>query len=149
MKLSLLAGLIISFIFLSCNPNEKQHRKIAGAWSLVYYKSYAKDTVIGVYVGKNVIGSQIKVWSDEHFVFVGRFKVNDRQSDNFGGGTYTLQGSQYIETIGYHTNKLWLGKQYKMLIDIKDDTLMQTWPVNDMWQVDKSNYTIEKYVRLK
>jgi len=149
MKLSLLAGLIISIIFLSCNPNEKQHRKIAGAWSLVYYKSYAKDTVIGVYVGKNVIGSQIKVWSDEHFVFVGRFKVNEKQSDNFGGGTYTLEGSQYTETIDYHTNKQWLGKQYKMLIEIKGDTLMQTWPVSNMWNVDKSNYTIEKYVRIK
>lgn len=149
MKLSLLAGLIISIIFLSCNPNEKQHRKIAGAWSLVYYKSFAKDTVIGRYVGKNVNGSQIKVWSDEHFVFAGRFKVNDRQIDNFGGGTYTLEGSQYIETIDYHTNKQWLGTHPKMLIEIKGDTLMQTWPVNDMWHVDKSNYTIEKYVRLK
>jgi len=148
MKLSLLAGLIISIIFLSCNPNEKQHRKIAGAWSLVYYKSFAKDTVIGVYVGKNVNGSQIKVWSDEHFVFVGRFKVNDKQSDNYGGGTYTLQGSQYTETIDYHINKQWIGKQYKMLIEIKGDTLMQYWPVNDMWKIDKSNYTIEKYVRI-
>jgi len=126
MKLSLLAGLMISIIFLSCNPNEKQHRKIAGTWSLVYYKSYAKDTVIGRYVGKNVIGSQIKVWSDEHFVFVGRFKVNDRQIDNFGRGTYTLQGLQYSKTITCHSNKQWVGTHPKMLIEIKGETLIQT-----------------------
>ena len=118
-----------------------------GAWFITNHLQ--KDTVIGRYMGKNVNGSQIKVWSDEHFVFAGRFKVNDRQIDNFGGGTYTLEGSQYIETIDYHTNKQWLGTHPKMLIEIKGDTLMQTWPVNDMWHVDKSNYTIEKYVRLK
>lgn len=149
MKIKLIAGLMISIIFLSCNPNEKQHRKINGAWSLVYYRSYAKDTVIGRYIGKDVIGSQVKMWSDEHFVFAGQFKVGNKEIDNFGGGTYTLDGSAYIETIVYHTNKQWIGTQPKMLIEIKHDTLTQTWPVNDMWQVDKSNYTIEKYVRLK
>ena len=149
MKAKLIFGLIISIIVWSCNPNEKQHRKIDGAWSLVYYKSISPDTVIGRYFGKDVIGSQAKVWSQGHFVFVGRFKVGNKEIDNYGGGTYTLEGSQYIETILYHKNKKWLGTQPKMLVEIKGDTLYQTWPVNDMWKVDKNNYTIEKYARLK
>ena len=149
MKAKIIFGLMISFLIFSCSPNEKQHRKIDGAWSLVYYKTVAKDTVVGRYVGKDVIGSQVKVWSQNHFVFVGRFKVGTKEMDNYGGGTYTLQGSQYIETILYHKNHQWVGTQPKMLIEIKKDTLYQTWPVNDMWQIDKSNYTIEKYVRLK
>lgn len=149
MKIKFIAGLMISIIFLSCSPNEKQHRKIEGAWSLVYYQSIAKDSVVGRYIGKDVIGSQIKVWSNDHFVFVGRFKVGSREADNYGGGTYTLEGSQYIETILYHINKQWIGTKPKMLIEIKGDTLYQTWPVNNMWQTDKSNYTLEKYVRLK
>ena len=149
MKIKFIAGLMISIIFWSCSPNEKQHRKIEGAWSLVYYQSIAKDSVVGRYIGKDVIGSQIKVWSNDHFVFVGRFKVGSREADNYGGGTYTLEGSQYIETILYHINKQWIGTKPKMLIEIKGDTLYQTWPVNNMWQTDKSNYTLEKYVRLK
>jgi len=150
MKASYFIGLMISIILFSCDPNEKQHRKIEGAWSLVNYQSIAKDSVIiGRYIGKDVIGSQIKVWSDDHFVFVGRFKVGSKKADNFGGGTYTLEGSQYIETILYHINKQWIGTKPKMHVEIKGDTLYQTWPVNDLWQIDKSNYTIEKYVRLK
>jgi len=149
MKLKLFLGLMISIIVLSCNPNKKQHRQIDGAWSLVYYKSVAPDTIIGRYVGKDVIGSQTKVWSEGHFVFVGRFKVGEKEIDNYGGGSYTLEGNQYIETIMYHTNKQWIGMKPKMLIEIKGDTLCQTWPVKDNWQVDKTSYTIEKYVKLK
>jgi hypothetical protein len=149
MKAKIIFGLLISILVWSCNPNEKQHRRIDGAWSLVYYKSISKDTVIGRYIGKDVIGSQLKVWSQGHFAFVGRFNVAQKQVDNYGGGTYTLDGSQYTETILYHTNKKWIGTQPKMLIEVKGDTLYQTWPVNDNWQVDKSNYTIEKYSRLK
>ncbi|HEX7585855.1 MAG TPA: hypothetical protein VF373_14300 [Prolixibacteraceae bacterium] len=126
MKIKFIAGLMISIIFWSCSPNEKQHRKIEGAWSLVYYQSIAKDSVVGRYIGKDVIGSQIKVWSNDHFVFVGRFKVGSREADNYGGGTYTLEGSQYIETILYHINKQWIGTKPKMLIEIKGDTLYQT-----------------------
>jgi hypothetical protein len=149
MKAKTMIWLMISIIIFSCSTNEKQHRKIDGAWSLVYYQSIAKDSVVGKYIGRDVVGSQVKVWSEGHFVFVGRFKVGTKLIDNYGGGTYTLEGSQYIETILYHTNKQWVGTHPKMLIEIKKDTLYQTWPVNDMWQIDKSNYTLEKYVRLK
>jgi hypothetical protein len=104
--------------------------------------------VVGRYIGKDVVGSQIKVWSQNHFVFVGRFIVNDKILDNYGGGTYTLEGSQYIETIVYHKNHHWINSKPRMLLEIKGDTLYQTWPVNDMWQINKYDYTVEKYVRL-
>lgn len=149
MKTKFIIGLMISIIILSCNPNEKQHRKIDGAWKLVSYHSTAKDTVIGRYIGKDVLGSQIKVWSEGHFVFVGQFRVGAKEIDNYGGGTYTLEGSQYKETILFHTNKQWIGTQPKMLVEIKGDTLYQTWPVKNSWVVDKYNNTVEKYVRLK
>ena len=149
MKTKIFITLMISLFVLSCSTNEKQHRKIDGAWSLAYYKTVAKDTVVGRYIGKDVIGSQIKVWSKGHFVFVGRFKVNELYTDNYGGGTYTLEGSQYIETILYHKNHRWVGSQPKMLIEIKGDTLYQTWPVNNMWKINKYDYTIEKYVRVQ
>jgi hypothetical protein len=149
MKSKIIISLLISLLICSCSPNEKQHRRIDGAWSLVSYLTVAKDTVVGRYIGKNVIGSQIKVWSQGHFVFVGRFNIGSQFTDNYGGGTYTLEGSEYIETILYHKNHRWVGTHPKMLIEIKRDTLYQTWPVNDKWEVDKYNYTVEKYVKLK
>jgi hypothetical protein len=149
MKARIVISLMILLIVVCCSPNEKQHRKIDGAWSLVSYLTVSKDTVVGRYIGKDVIGSQIKVWTQEHFVFVGRFIVRDKAVDNYGGGTYTLEGSQYIETIQYHKNHQWVNSQPRMLVEIKGDTLYQTWPVNDNWQVNKYDYTVEKYVKIK
>ncbi len=149
MKAKIIISLMILLIITSCSPNEKHHRKIDGAWSLVSYLTVSKDTVVGRYIGKDVIGSQIKVWSQNHFVFVGRFIVRDKALDNYGGGTYTLEGSQYIETILYHKNHQWVNSQPRMLLEIKGDTLYQTWPVKDNWQIDKYDYTVEKYVRQK
>lgn len=149
MKAKFIVGLVILLIINGCSPNEKQHRKIDGAWSLVSYLTVSKDTVVGRYVGKDVIGSQIKVWSQNHFVFVGRFIVSDVAKDNYGGGTYTLEGSQYIETILYHKNHQWVNSQPRMLLEIKGDTLYQIWPVNAQWQINKFDYTVEKYVKLR
>jgi len=149
MKAKIIVGLVILLIISCCSPNEKHHRKIDGAWSLVSYETVSNDTVVGRYIGKDVVGIQLKVLSQNHFVFFGRFIVNDKVKDNYGGGTYTLEGSQYIETILYHKNHQWINSQPRMLLEIKGDTLYQTWPVNDMWQINKYDYTVEKYVRLK
>jgi hypothetical protein len=149
MKVKIIISLMILLIIISCSPNEKQHRKIDGAWSLVSYITISPDTVVGRYVGKDVIGSQMKVWTQNQFVLVGRFIVGTKAVDNYGGGTYTLEGKQYIETILYHKNRKWVNSQPRMLLEIKGDTLYQTWPVNDNWQINKYDYTVEKYVRLK
>jgi len=53
------------------------------------------------------------------------------------------------KTILYHVNKQYVGKTIKMLLGIRGDTLIQTWPVDKNGQIDKSNYTIEKYTRIK
>jgi len=137
MKTRIVFGLMLLLFIASCSPNDKHHRNIDGAWSLVSYITISNDTVVGRYIGKDVVGSQIKVWSQNHFVFVGRFIVKEKVVDNYGGGTYTLEGSQYIETINYHKNHRWVNSKPRMLLEIKGDTLYQTWPVNDNWQIDK------------
>jgi hypothetical protein len=35
-----------------------------------------------------------------------------------------------------------------MIIEIKNDTLHQTWPVDDNGKIDSANYRIENYIRL-
>ena len=87
------------------------------------------------------------MWSKENFSFVWRVAINDSLMDNYGGGTYTLDGNHYIENVLYHRAKNLLGS-IKMLIEVKGDSLIQTWPTDENWQIDKSNYNIEKYIRL-
>jgi hypothetical protein len=114
----------------------------------VYAQSIAGDTLVWKFLGDNA-GSDIKIWTKSHFIFVGRFKNDTAFADSYGGGTYTLEGNRYEETILYHVATNWVGSKVKMLLEIKGDSLIQTWPADDTWQINKSTYRVEKYVRLK
>ena len=95
-------------------------------------------------------GSDMKMWSKDHFVFVGLFKNDTTTRNNYGGGTYKLKGNRYEEYILYHANKVAVGKNVKMILELKNDTLFQTYPVDENGKIDSvSYYYIEKYVRLK
>jgi hypothetical protein len=138
--------LVILFIIQS-GCTQPQIRPHEGAWNLVYLETVNSDTTTNVFPG-DLTGSDMKLWAKDHFAFVGRFQWNeDTTFNNWGGGTYTLEGTHYQELIEYHVNANWLGDTPKMLLEMKGDTLIQAYPVDDKWQIDKSNYTIEKYVR--
>jgi hypothetical protein len=145
-KLSVFMLVILFIIQFSCtSPQILPHE---GAWNLVMTKQIAEDTVAYSLPG-DMTGSDMKIWADDHFIFVGQYQwgTDTTVYNNWGGGTYTLEGTHYQEYIEYHVNADWVGATPKMLLGIKGDTLIQVWPVDDNWQIDRSNYTIEKYVR--
>ncbi len=93
--------LVLTFtIMTSCTQQEDN--KLKGTWELVYLKSIAGDTLQYEFPG-NISGSQMKMWSKDHFIFVGQLKVDTNVRNNYGGGTYTLKDDLYIENIQYHT----------------------------------------------
>jgi hypothetical protein len=67
--------------------------------------------------------------------------------DNYGGGTYKLDGTHCEESYLYFGEKSMVGTSQKLLLEIKNDTLIQTWPCDNNWQINKSNYNIQKLVR--
>ena len=144
MKTTFFLFLLISFFFVSCNkPSVLPHE---GVWKLVYSKTVSEDTLKFEFPGK-VTGSDLKVWTKNHFIFVGIFNIDTTTVNSYGGGTYTLDGNLYEETILYHTYSDVVGKKVRMLLDIKNDTLYQKWPVTEVGKVDENNYRIEKYIR--
>ena len=146
MKTTLFLFLFIPLLFVSCNkPAALPHE---GAWNLVYSKSISADTVDYEFPGI-LTGSDMKVWTKNHFIFVGQFQMDTTKNDSYGGGTYKLEGNRYEENILYHTYPDFIGQKINMLLEVKNDTLTQTWPVNDAGQIDKSNYVIEKYIRVE
>lgn len=145
MKASVLFYLLISMIILGCAPQKSS--SVEGTWKLVYATWVKGDSLIGEFPGKWT-GSDIKMWSKGHFVFVGRFKSDTTFSDSYGGGPYKLEGNRYEEHIQFHTLKSAIGDTVKMLLEIRNDTLVQTWPLRENGQIDKSNFRQEKYVRL-
>jgi hypothetical protein len=89
------------------------------------------------------------MWSDNYWMFVGEYTQDTITGQNFGGGSYTLDGLVYKETIKYHSTPDYVGQTFRMRIVVKNDTLIQVWPADEKGEVSKTNYTSEKYVRVK
>lgn len=93
--------------------------------------------------------NQIKVWSGNQFVCVGKYKEGDQDHDNFACGTFTLAGKKYGEDIQYHVSKSVVGSKVNMSMEMKGDTLIQAWPADDSGKINKDTSSGEKYVRIK
>jgi len=121
---------------------------VVGAWDLIYARQVVNDSIVATFPD-DYQGSQVKMWCNNYWMFVGEYSQDTIKSDSFGGGSYTLEGIVYKETIKYHSSKDYVGETLRMRIVVANDTLIQVWPADEMGEVDKSNYTSEKYVRVK
>ncbi|MBN1819176.1 MAG: nuclear transport factor 2 family protein [Prolixibacteraceae bacterium] len=126
---------------------EYQRPEIIGNWNMVEVKN-VNDGVISSSSPNDFDGKQIKIWTNSHFSFSGDYVLDGVKMDYYGGGTYTLNGNNYTENIDYHARKSIVGTSIKMQLEIKGDTLIQTYPVDDNGYIDQNNYSVEKYVRL-
>jgi len=136
--------ILVVFCLMAFEPPVK---KLQGAWKLVSYKGVNAGVVTHT-VNSEKDGEQLKIWSKNHFLFVGKFYYNEEWMNNFGSGTYTLDGNHYTEEIMVHAGGSdYEGTTAKLLIYFSGDTLIQINPVKDDWTYDKNNYRMEKYVR--
>jgi hypothetical protein len=51
--------------------------------------------------------------------------------DHCDSGSYTLDGNKYEEQVLWHYNPAYVGNKLKMLMELKNDTLIQTFPVDE------------------
>jgi hypothetical protein len=144
---AVLGSIIAVFLItlLSCAP--KKSTPLVGAWQVVSWERIAGDTLAWKFPGKDT-GSDIVIWSEKHVLSVGRFKHDTTYINNYVGGSYTLEGNRYEETVIYFPDTTQIGKKVIIFTEFKNDTLIRTYPVNDNGQIDKSNHLVEKLVRL-
>jgi hypothetical protein len=102
---------------------------LQGAWKLKSFHTKFADGTEYCLPG-NVTGSQIKMFSGKHVLFVGHFVSKDKSLDNYGGGVYSLKGDEYIETLQYDGMKELVGKTHHLKLTIKGKILTQTGPVD-------------------
>ena len=142
MKKVIFLSLAISLIIGSCAQEEKSPTE--GTWQMVYH-SNGETTYPG-----QITGSGIKMWTKDCFAFVGKFQIDTVMLDNFGWGKYKfIEGNKYEENIILHnTAPSSEGQTLKMLMEVRNDTLIQRWSVDENWNLQE-NYNIEKYVRVK
>lgn len=144
-KTAILSSLLL-IMLLSCK--QEPVNPVIGAWDLIYAKQVVNDSVIAVFPD-TYQGSQVKMWCNNYWMFVNKYAMDTVTIDGFGGGSYTLEGIVYKETIRYHSTADFVGQTLRMRIVVANDTLVQVWPADEMGEVDKSNYWSEKYVRVK
>lgn len=118
-----------------------------GTWKMVQMQMIEGSKVTNYFSDRYNV-SQIKTWSGNHFMFVGRYQVDTTTSYRFGVGTFTLKGNLYTEDILYHFDKSYEGRKNMIWLEIKNDTLLHVFPVNDAGEPNKNRHWVEKYVRL-
>lgn len=122
---------------------------IKGAWRLVEIKHVSNGKEAYHFPGGGFEMQQIKIWTNGHFSFSGLYSMNNESTDNYGGGTYSIDGENiYSENIEYSASKPLVGTSIKMRIEVVGNTLTQTYPVEEDGTIDEDNYSFEKYVRL-
>jgi hypothetical protein len=146
MKKIIFLGLIISLtIASSCKPENKLPQ---GAWKLVKVEHYKGD-IIDSQFPRDYTGSDIIIFSERHLLSVGLFKKDTAIINNYVGATYTLEGNHFEEILLYSPNPEMVGKKVRQILELRNDTLTKTYPNDVNWKLIKSDYTIEKFVRLK
>ncbi|MCK5068064.1 MAG: hypothetical protein KAR16_11515 [Bacteroidales bacterium] len=146
MKKTLLLCLIIPMLLGSCT--QEKVSPMEGAWKLAYEYEYKGDNSTMIFPGTSQ-GSEIKMWSGDRWALVGVFIEDSTITDNFGGGNFTLEGTNYQEIVEFHSATEYLGQTVKLFLEIQNDTLIQIWPVDDNGEIIKSHYYMEKWVRME
>jgi hypothetical protein len=145
MKTKMFFYLMVAVILISCTP--KSDKLPQGEWKLVKCQYFNGDSLLGVLSDKEQF-NQVKIWTENYFMFVGRYKSDTTFNDYYGYGTYTLEGNKYEEQITFHRDPELMGQKLRCFMVLKNDTLFQTFPVDENWEIEK-NYAIEQYVLLK
>jgi hypothetical protein len=138
MKKIVFLSLFVILIIGSCTQQQVPKSPLDGAWDVISVRQMHGDTV------SDYVGSTLKIWSGNYYNFVGRWSLNGDTMNSFGWGTFKLEGDRYEENLVFPAPNT-----IKMLLEIKNDTITQTWPVDDNGVIDKSNYYVEKFVRMK
>ena len=74
-----------------------QKSSLQGAWKLVAALEIKKG-IVGNYAGKYATMNETKIWSGNLVMFVSQYKGRNEQADDYGCGTWKLNGNHYEES---------------------------------------------------
>ena len=122
---------------------------LTGTWKLIKGTTIEKgDTIVKDYT-KNI--SFIKIINETHFAFLQHDLNKGKDTAAVfasGGGSYLLSDSLYTEHLEYCSDRNWEDNDFKFIVHIQNDTLIQT-GVEKVESIGIERINIEKYIRLK
>jgi hypothetical protein len=140
---SIFLTIILCLTLLGCSGERKN--MVEGTWRLVSGKQKTADTTVDYSKAQ-----RMKMIYENHFAFVGRYVHDSDTLDSYGGGTYTLEeGSNYTESIDYHSYRSAVGEVVPFEVEVKNDTLILKGPRKTGKYQDTNWGLHEVWVRMK
>ncbi len=143
-----LFGICVFPILMLQGCSEKQISPMEGAWKLSYEYEIRGDETTCIFPG-TARGSEIKMWAGNRWSLAGVFIEDSMLTDNYGGGTFTLDGTDYREIVEYHSAPEYLNQTVRLYLEIRGDTLTQIWPVDETGAPVPGHHYMEKWVRME
>ena len=108
---------------LGCISEKKN--SIEGTWRVVAGTMKTADTTIS-YSEANLFGMKMIV--DNQWAIFGQHLGDGDTLAYYSGGTYTLEGNIYTESIKYNILKSRVGRTFPFEVEVRNDTLIQKGP---------------------
>jgi len=137
-------SLLLCFAVLGCVSEKKD--AIEGTWRVVSSTMKTADTTIS-YSQADLFGMKMIV--DNQWAVFGQPLRNGDTLAYYSGGTYTLEGKFYTESIKYNTMKSRVGKVIPFEVEVRNDTLIQKGPPKTAEYADTKWELYEVWVRVK
>lgn len=141
---NLIVIIVLALVLYSCAKNETPvQNKIVGTWQLVY-ADIVEDDSLEI---KDLTHTHfIKIINHSHFSF---FNQNTNRSEDFyaAGGTYTLEGNDYVETLSYTSIDALRNHRFPFTVEFKGDTLIQS-GLEEVKSAGLKRYITEKYIKI-
>ena len=120
-----------------------------GAWKLVSCKELKNGNLTNA-IPVGAVMDEIKIWSGTQVMFVNHYKGKNEENDSYGSGTWKLNGNKYEEffTISSYKEDL-ENKTVRLKLEMKGDTLVQTFFLNEKFEPDENSSYIWKYLKVK
>ncbi|GAA4421524.1 hypothetical protein GCM10023187_57460 [Nibrella viscosa] len=121
---------------------------LIGTWELISATTTVNDSTFSTFDSAH---KMIKIINPTHFAFLNHTTNREKDSSatafTAGGGTYTLADSVYTENLEYFSDKNWENHQFRFVVKIVNDTLIQT-GVEKLEKLGIDHVIVEKYKRV-
>ena len=143
-RMAVALNLLICFALLGCVSEKKN--SIEGTWRVVAGTMKTADTTIS-YSQANLFGMKMIV--DNQWAIFGQHLGDGDTLAYYSGGTYTLDGNIYTESIKYNIIKSRIGRVFPFEVEVGNDTLIQKGPPQTAQYAGSKWEFREVWVRVK
>jgi len=127
--------------------SQKKDLNLQGTWKLVVVQEIEDGKNVTYFPGREKI-EQINVWSGNQIFFVGQTTTSKTTREDYGIGTFKINGNNLEETLSVSSYKEAINKKLRFRVEMKRDTLVQIFFLDENFKPCEETQHIEKYLKI-